>query len=156
MLAQQLCCCCSWGSALSCVSSSTTQLERPLRWCLISKLRLEMLPIPPFISWNSRIKLFRGINDDFWPDMLDSPPHSAKPPSWNCPELFPLSTRGAAKPCKVPAEYTVWNEEIPLNKLWEQQFNLYWRNSLLYPQEILIALILKICNASTQVDSFPL
>jgi len=97
MLAQQLCCCCccSWDSAFSWVSSSTTPLERPLRWCLISKLRLEMLPIPPFISWNSRIKLLRGIKDDFWPpDMLlevwtHTLPKPLHPFFWRCLKLRP-------------------------------------------------------------------
>lgn len=69
MLAQQLCSC--GASALNCVSSSTIPLDLPRWWCgnFNSKLLLEMFPIPPF-SWNSRIKLFRGIMDGFWFDIV--------------------------------------------------------------------------------------
>jgi hypothetical protein len=69
MLAQQLCSC--GASALNCVSSSTIPLDLPRWWCgnFNSKLLREMFPIPPF-SWNSRIKLFRGIMDGFWFDIV--------------------------------------------------------------------------------------
>ena len=69
MFAQQLCSC--GASALNCVSSSTIPLDLPRWWWgnFNSKLLREMFPIPPF-SWNSRIKLFRGIMDGFWFDIV--------------------------------------------------------------------------------------
>jgi hypothetical protein len=51
-----------------------------------------MLPIPPFISWNSRIKLLRGIKDDFWPPdmLLEVWTHTLQKPLhlffWRCSE----------------------------------------------------------------------
>jgi hypothetical protein len=54
-----------------------------------------MLPIPPFISWNSRIKLLRGIKDDFWPPdmLLEAWTHALQKPLhpffWKCLKLHP-------------------------------------------------------------------
>jgi len=129
MLAQQLCCCCccSWDSAFSWVSSSTTPLERPLRWCLISKLRLEMLPIPPFISWNSRIKLLRGIKDDFWPPdmLLEAWTHALQKPLhpffWRCIKLRPSFPQ--KDPVNLVSKEICWVAHC-WTELRSQQWNL--------------------------------
>jgi len=146
MLAQQLCCC-SWESPLSCVSSSTTPLDRPLRWCLISKLRLEILPIPPFISWNSRIKLFRGISDDFWPDMLEVLVTHFKICLMKLSGALPSLAEWPLNLCKLPSGVNwlsikeICQIDHHSSELLSAATQSVWRDSLLYLQEILKALM---------------
>jgi hypothetical protein len=111
---------------------------------LISKLRLEILPIPPFISWNSRIKLFRGISDDFWPDMLEVLVTNL--------EICLMKLSGALPslaewPLKLPSGVN-WLSIKEICQIGHHSSELLsaatqsvWRDSLLYLQEILKALM---------------